>query len=404
MYNTLTGERAVYKNKPEIAKLLKRTMSKKNLNAIIVKAGMLNQKGLDGFLKEARNKQMINWFEHSKTGKNQRKPVSIPAILNLHRDRKIMALDPERNPGEDIKNVLHKINIHINCYERKHRGGPEFTDAYRQFLYPYALPAYHELRVSRIRRFLDQIKDLQSFRLSILGGNIFQHTEFDDLIVYLGRLPVKKEFGVSYRDITDGGLDLLKEKSPENTTIRVFTESKFQKDEFLKCVDRVRKSGISADFQFTVQDEADLDRLGEVYILLDEDGFSVKPFFNGRNQNFFKENVFIEEADLSDPVVSKKDIYAQSVMNTNSFGVLTILSTGAVHANLNETRAGTIDCEIHDILLAVMSRGDGWFRVRENVPPCKSCVYNHVCPPVSNYEYALSRNNLCNIYGDGHGG
>lgn len=39
-----------------------------------------------------------------------------------------------------------------------------------------------------------------------------------------------------------------------------------------------------------------------------------------------------------------------------------------------------------------------WFRVRNQVQPCRTCVYEVLCPPLSNYEYALHRNNLCHIH------
>ena len=38
-----------------------------------------------------------------------------------------------------------------------------------------------------------------------------------------------------------------------------------------------------------------------------------------------------------------------------------------------------------------------WFRTRSKVKPCKSCIYNALCPPISNYEYYLKEYNLCNI-------
>ena len=33
----------------------------------------------------------------------------------------------------------------------------------------------------------------------------------------------------------------------------------------------------------------------------------------------------------------------------------------------------------------------------DKVYPCKSCLYNFLCPPISNYENVLRKTNLCNI-------
>ena len=66
----------------------------------------------------------------------------------------------------------------------------------------------------------------------------------------------------------------------------------------------------------------------------------------------------------------------------------------------NEKRIGNIDQRIHEVLLKELHNGKGWFKVRKHLTPCKGCIYNQICPPISNYEYALSRNNLCGIHLD----
>jgi len=38
-----------------------------------------------------------------------------------------------------------------------------------------------------------------------------------------------------------------------------------------------------------------------------------------------------------------------------------------------------------------------WKRTRTK-SPCKMCVYQFLCPPPSNYEYALKCNNLCHVW------
>lgn len=38
-----------------------------------------------------------------------------------------------------------------------------------------------------------------------------------------------------------------------------------------------------------------------------------------------------------------------------------------------------------------------WFRIRRN-KPCDCCLFQFLCPPPSNYELALSKNNLCTLF------
>lgn len=397
LYNTLTGEQLVYRNRKDIAKLLERMTCKKNLNAIIENKAILEKEGMAAFLKKAGRMRLIDWYDFIKENKSHKKPVSIPAILNIHRERRKMMLDPERNLGEDIKKYLHKVNIYINSYKRSDHNNLLFTRGYKQFLYPYSLGKYTELKINWLQTLLDQIKEVAAFNLTILGGNIFQYNQIEALTGYLETLPMKKEFAVFYRDVNRDRLSSIDWKKLDKTSLRVFVEPQFQQDEMERCFELIQRFNISATFQFPVETERDLDRLDEMTGLPEGSKFLVKPFYNGNNYRFFRKNVFIKTADLSDPPITKRDIYARSIMNSNMFGEITILSSGDIYSNVNENRIGTIDREIREVLVKEVHDGKGWFRIRKHLTPCKGCIYNQICPPISNYEYALSRNNLCTI-------
>lgn len=398
LYNTLNGEQLVYRNRKDIAKLLAKMISKKNLNAVIENKDILEDEGVAAFLKRAGSMRAINWYDYFKENKNHKKPVSIPPILNLHRDRKKMILDPERNPGEDIKKYLHKINIYINGYGRSVHNNPLFIGGYKQFLFPYSPGKYIELKAHKIQKLLDQIKEPGAFLITILGGNIFEHSQVEDLTGYLDQLPAKKELGVFYRDINENRLRSIDWEKSKEMSLRVFVEPQFQYKELVTCVELTERFNINTNVQFTVESERDVERLDEIIGLPGGSKFSVKPFYNGNNYHFFKQNVFIETSDLSEPPVKKKDIYARSVMNSNHFGEITILGNGNIYSNINERRIGTMDQGIREVLLKELHEGKGWFKVRKHLIPCKGCIYNQICPPTSNYEYALSRNDLCTIH------
>ncbi len=53
---------------------------------------------------------------------------------------------------------------------------------------------------------------------------------------------------------------------------------------------------------------------------------------------------------------------------------------------------------LYNIFYKEMNCGKSWLRARKNAIPCKNCVYNSICPPVSNYEYVIGRNNLCTMW------
>jgi pseudo-rSAM protein len=395
LYNTLNGEQLVYENSPAIAALLERMMRPENLNVIIEEHTILEEKNLQGFLEAARARQMIHWRDYSSEDGSQKKPVTLPPILNFHRDRKKMALDPERDPGQDIIKYLHKLTIYINCYRDAAYDTPLFNEGYKQFLFPCWAKEYSELNVTAVRQLLDQVKDLGLCNITILGGNIFQHSDWEAMAGLLAQLPLKKNLGVYYKDITAENMERVDWRRLTDTSVRVFVEPQMEKKQLEKCIQLLEKYNIPSTYQFVIQSEADAEALDDPFDWLEPEQLSVNAFYDGGNYNFFKENIFIEQADLSDPVISKKEIYARSVMNPNAFGNLTVLCTGQIHSNLNEKPIGTIDTHLKQILLNELAEGSGWFRLRKDLAPCANCIYHQICPPISNYEYALSQNNLC---------
>ena len=74
------------------------------------------------------------------------------------------------------------------------------------------------------------------------------------------------------------------------------------------------------------------------------------------------------------------------------------MSDGNIYSNLNEKAIGNIkNMDLSKAIYKEISVGKGWWKTRANVVPCKNCLYKFICPPISNYEYAIGRYNLCKI-------
>lgn len=400
LYNTLNGQMLVYKNNSAIATLLKRMMTPQNLNVIVEEKIVLEQENLLEFIETTEKMQMLYHYDYSKNDENHKKPVSIPPILNFHRERKKMKLDPGRDSGEGIIKYLHKLDIYINCFSGDSYDTHLFNQGYKQFLFPYSAKEYKELDLQLIKQLLNQIKALEFCNITILGGNVFQYKELDGLLNLLIQLPLKKELGVFYKDIDLNKLTRINNEKLKNIPFRIFVDSQPDKNQLNYCIEILKRLNICSSFQFTIQSEADTDGLDEIIDQIGVEYFSIKPFYNGQNFNFFKENIFIQKQDLSNSIASKRDIYARSVMNTTDFGHITVSCNGDVYSNVNEEPLGKIDEDIKLLMLKELSEGKGWFRLRSNLSPCTDCIYEKVCPSLSNYEYALSFNDLCWLHGN----
>jgi len=94
----------------------------------------------------------------------------------------------------------------------------------------------------------------------------------------------------------------------------------------------------------------------------------MRPYFNGRNIEFFEQNVYFGKDEIIQSIQSHKEIFANSIMNRLCFGKLIIDNRGKVYSNLNKKRIGSIYINsFHDILYKELNNCISWRKVRKNV-------------------------------------
>ncbi len=92
-----------------------------------------------------------------------------------------------------------------------------------------------------------------------------------------------------------------------------------------------------------------------------------------------------------------EDIYSRQLVN--DYGKLTIMADGKIYANLNDPVLGNASKNsLEEVVLKEIKQGKSWKRLRTRVMPCRHCVFQHVCPPISNYELVLKKYNLCKVF------
>lgn len=120
--------------------------------------------------------------------------------------------------------------------------------------------------------------------------------------------------------------------------------------------------------------------------------------FDGKNASFFSENVFYNEKDILSSLQKHKDFFAKETLNLSNQGKITIMNDGQIYANVNHDPIGNLNTDtLSKALYYELYNGKSWRKLRKNVMPCKSCLYNLLCPPLSNYEYVIGRNNLYHV-------
>jgi len=127
--------------------------------------------------------------------------------------------------------------------------------------------------------------------------------------------------------------------------------------------------------------------------------YTIQPYLDNDNISFFKKNVFVEKTDI----LNNNDIFqiaANETINKQLFGNVYITESGNIKLSNNASPIGNI--KNNSIYKAVYDafaekQHHPWFLTREQVEPCKNCVFSKLCPSISNYELFLNKFNFCNI-------
>ena len=129
-----------------------------------------------------------------------------------------------------------------------------------------------------------------------------------------------------------------------------------------------------------------------------EDDFKIqiRPFFTGENLSFFQKNVFLMKEDILCGVKNMQNIHQNMILNSNFFGKIVVSSDGYVFSNVNDKEPiGHITESIAKIVhSALFSKKSSWRKLR-NFEMCRDCLYQYLCPPISNYEYVMGNKPLC---------
>lgn len=398
LYNPLNGSLLEYKNNPVILKLAKRLLSPHNLNVIKIPDKALSNPVISAFIADLREHVMADLVD---TAVVKEKPVQMIPIVKVHRDAEVIKKHASRSVGEGMMQYPAEMTLYINS--NCALGCSLCNLAYKQFLCcTRGKSRKNDWPIETIKNILDQLQSAPLRRLNIAGGNILLYPHLEQLPALLesqSHIP-EKLLVVHYLNLfnQDRRIQLFPSgcasffvlvSFPVNSTV------------FEAVVHSLRRSGADASFQFIVSGEEDVVEAEQWINMCQIENYSLLPFFNGANQAFFSDNIFLEREDLIDDRPTQTQILARQVVNTLHFGQLTILDNGAIHGNVNTPRLGTL--KSHSLYQAVhreMVHGKNWRRIRARVKPCRSCHFNALCPPLSNYEYALGKNNLCHIWQD----
>lgn len=393
-YNSYTGKILEYSGKPDILGLTGRLLSSKNLRVIRLSERELNNPIIHAFVNEIRDHFMGDLIDVSLS---EGKPIQMPPIVKVQRDVKYLRGEPGRSVGEDMMEYLSDVSLYIN-----NRCGQNCTicsRAYCQFLCCTAAKTRgHELNIKYVKRFINEIKDCSLLNLNILGGDIFMYSKLDELLELINSIQAQKNYFIHYLNVAAHRY-LLNILISSKTMIKIPISFPVDERKLKTAIETAASLGVEAAFYFVIRSEKDFEDAEVLISQLHIKNQEFHALYDGTNFDFFRENIFIDREEIEDVRPSLKDIYARGTVNPLNFGHLTILANGGIYANVNKSRLGFLGKHsIYDIVFKEMKNGESWRLIRKNVLPCKSCTFEKLCPPISNYNVAIGKNNLCHIW------
>ncbi len=376
-YNTLTGS-FIENNNSFIIEFFNKF--NKNIKSIILEFDDEHmEKEVKPFLDILRDNFMGDFVSSSSN------PIQVSPFLKIEQ-----MFDVNEEVANYIDNIL-ELTININSY--KYTDTP-YTDAYKQFVYSFYYKQNVFLPFKYIKKVIDECKKGSIHSINIVGGNIFDYPELPSLVEYLNSLEQCKYYYFNiYDEISTSFLKLFKSNSEIILMLPVSCYDEYCSEN----INRFLNCGLPTTVNFIVEDYTHFDIMSNILSKHNIKSHKTLPFYNKKNYIFFKEYVFLNKNDIFQQVFSYKDIFRNKTINTHYFGKLLIRSDGKIFANPNQANVGTVNESIVSVVKEALNCDKSWRLLRQNVSPCSNCLYKCFCPPISNYEQVLEKNNLCAI-------
>jgi pseudo-rSAM protein len=392
-YNPLNGAILEYAASQSLGRLVRHLQFAKNLRVVPLTGADLSNPEISRFVRELRHHFMADLID---SGMSTGKPIQMTPHTKVQRDVELIKRDPLRSAGESMMKYLGEVSLYINS--TCSLGCGLCASAYKQFLCCTA-PGKREMELPSIKSLFQQIKAAPLCRVNILGGDIFAFSRLAELWAILDDHPrsLEKIFYIHYLNLIQGE-DKLAVFPTDAASFKIVVTLPVQGEPWQRMVELLEANRVRGQFLFIVGSEAEVAEAEALIAPFPPDRYAFHPYFDGINRAFFEANVFIDRTDIREAKPTAREIQARQLVNPFHFGTLTILSSGRIHANVNRPQLGTLGQDtIHEAVYKEMYRGSSWRRIRKKAKPCKHCTFEALCPPLSNYEYALARNDLCHI-------
>ena len=388
LYNTLNYESFYLKANSHNFRFINKIKNNQNTFAVKLNGKEICNTYINKILRKLQKKFIANLtptYEYNKA------PFQIPAKIFLLSDVEKLKISKKEIDFisyeilNDIPSYISELFIYINnCIDKK--------DYCQHNLFPSFLYSneYLELSSSLLRFILDQLRDTHLKEVNLLGGNIFKHSQIIDIIKLSKEYHYNFILHLYYKELD---FNIIDNKFEYIIHISFPVDGKI----FYDIITNLNFKKIEFKLNFIITNEDDFYIANNLIMTYNINNYMFNPIIK-ENIAFIKENLFLSRKEILSRKLTMQTIQRNQKLNTNFFGKIIIINDGNIYSNLNNKSIGNInDISIVKSIASEFVKVNSWRQTRLTVKPCKYCVFNSLCPPISNYEYALKQYNLCNI-------
>lgn len=380
LYNTNTLKTFTINHSFEIETICKELLIPENLYTIEIVQSQYLKNQINEFIKKV---ELVGAGMLLEVKEMNQKPVSYFPYFKIQKN--IEHLKWEHNSGFEgtvIKN-LQEITFYIN-------GSKNGNSSYfKQIFYSVNMNEY--LDVDSVISFISRFKGGNLHKINIVG-DISNYHDFEFLLDWLlsQKIDVQLFLLLDDLDLKNHSVEKCLNNSV-NINLIIDNISSLSK---LTEINKEVLQKVNPFFVVTSEDEVEI--FSELIAKCGMDNYDMRPLYVGNNIDFFERFVFMTIDDIENIKLSKREIFANLAMNIHFYGKLTVMPDRKVYANVNNAPLGYVDYPIYDMIYNEMTEGQSWLNIRD-MKPCCDCVYQWLCPSLSNYELAIGKPNLCHV-------
>ena len=356
LYNTLDGV-TIESDKDEVIELLREMLQKENCGVVLLTDKRYQNNNINTFIRELRAKYMGDVID---VALSKSKPVQLLPYFNFSGKLEMYKYH-NFPPFKNVLKNLYEISIHVDA----------------------------TTNISKLIPYLLSISGSPIFNII---GNIGEIPKYNEILSFFDQHPSHKNMLCSYKNVI-----ALQPAFENNFSYQISVHFPIDMQQWNKARQILLNQTLPVEYVFDVLSDEDIQQVEQLVEQCRIEKYRLNPIYTGDNIRFFEENVFLTKEDILSTPMTIKDFFTRQAMNIYDFGKINIMPNGDAYANLNHPVLGNIFTDnIYEIVQKEIEEGKSWFRIR-NQAPCTDCVYQWLCPPLSNYEIFIGCPNLCHV-------